>query len=79
MAAHYQPPMCGCCKERPLPGRSRAHPDGDLLCDVCAKPTAADKALAAAVNARIAARKAAREAAPDTVSPPRPAGEDDNE
>jgi hypothetical protein len=70
---HYQPPMCGCCKERPLPGRSRAHPDGDLLCDVCAVPTKADRELAATVNARIAARKAAREADPNAV-PPQPEG-----
>jgi hypothetical protein len=54
--ARYVPPICGCCSKRPLPGRSAQHPDGDLLCDVCAKPTKADRQLAAKVNARIAAR-----------------------
>lgn len=59
MSVHLPPPpKCGCCKVRVLPGRSAASPFGDLLCDVCAKPTKADKALAAKVNARIAARAA---------------------
>jgi hypothetical protein len=60
MALHApRAPKCGCCKTRPLPGRSPQSPDGDLLCDVCAVPTKADRELAAKVNARIAARKAA--------------------
>jgi hypothetical protein len=55
----YFPHPCGCCKVRPLPGRSKDHPNGDLLCDICAVPNKADKKLAREVNERIAKRKGA--------------------
>lgn len=46
---------CPACGKRDLPGASKEHPFGDLLCDHCAATT--NKALAQRVNVRLTRRK----------------------